>query len=73
MANVAARHDIGIRGCLIPATMSHMMMISFLDVPDQTAIVRQYMRYTTQIMSGKNVAKVVMRALQLYALFLTSL
>lgn len=35
------------------------------DVPDQPAIVRQYMRYTAQILSVKNVPKVVMRALQL--------
>ncbi|KAE9400052.1 thiamineeeeeeeeeeeeeeeeeeeeeeeeeeeeeeeeeeeeeeeeeeeeeeeeeeee diphosphate-binding protein [Gymnopus androsaceus JB14] len=35
------------------------------DVPDQTAIVRQYMRYTAQINSGKNVAQVVKRALQI--------
>ena len=39
--------------------------ISAVDVPDQSAIVRQYMKYTAQIMSGKNVAKVVMRALQM--------
>ncbi|KAH9850231.1 thiamine diphosphate-binding protein [Lenzites betulinus] len=35
------------------------------DVPDQPSIVRQYMRYTTQIQSGKNAAKMVMRALQI--------
>ena len=35
------------------------------DVPDQSAIVRQYMRYTSQIQSGKTAAKVIMRALQL--------
>ncbi|EPQ54897.1 Thiamin diphosphate-binding protein [Gloeophyllum trabeum ATCC 11539] len=34
------------------------------DVPDQAAIVRQYMRYTGQINSSKNVDKMVMRALQ---------
>ncbi|EPS95543.1 hypothetical protein FOMPIDRAFT_130646 [Fomitopsis schrenkii] len=34
------------------------------DAPDQPAIVRQYMRYTGQIMSGKAVAKTVMRAWQ---------
>ncbi|KAI0698114.1 thiamine pyrophosphate enzyme, N-terminal TPP binding domain-containing protein [Cytidiella melzeri] len=34
------------------------------DVPDQTAIVRQYMRFSTQIMSGKSVAKTTLRALQ---------
>ncbi|KAI0072213.1 thiamine diphosphate-binding protein [Panus rudis PR-1116 ss-1] len=34
------------------------------DIPDQPAIVRQYMRHTAQIQSGKNVAKVVARALQ---------
>ncbi|KAI0345509.1 thiamine diphosphate-binding protein [Trametopsis cervina] len=35
------------------------------DVPDQASIVRQYMRYTTQIMSGKSAAKIVMRAHQI--------
>ncbi|KAI0369408.1 thiamine diphosphate-binding protein [Pilatotrama ljubarskyi] len=35
------------------------------DVPDQPAIVRQYMRYTAQIQSGKNAAKVITRALQI--------
>ena len=39
-----------------------------LDVPDQPAIVRQYMRYTGQIYSGKNAAKVMMRALQMFVL-----
>ena len=38
-----------------------------VDVPDQPAIVRQYMRYTGQIHSGKNAAKVMMRALQMWA------
>ncbi|RDX48760.1 thiamine diphosphate-binding protein [Lentinus brumalis] len=35
------------------------------DVPDQPAIVRQYMRYTAQIQSGKNASKVILRALQI--------
>ncbi|KZT22829.1 Thiamin diphosphate-binding protein [Neolentinus lepideus HHB14362 ss-1] len=35
------------------------------DIPDQPAIVRQYMRYTGEILSGRNVDKVVMRALQI--------
>lgn len=35
------------------------------DIPDQAAIVRQYMRYTTQCMSAKTIAKVTLRALQL--------
>ncbi|THH31620.1 hypothetical protein EUX98_g2570 [Antrodiella citrinella] len=34
------------------------------DVPDQSAIVRQYMRYTAQVMSAKTIAKVTLRALQ---------
>ncbi|TDL15025.1 thiamine diphosphate-binding protein [Rickenella mellea] len=34
------------------------------DIPDQSAIVRQYMRFTSQIYSGKNIAQVVTRALQ---------
>ena len=36
------------------------------DVPDQPAIVRQYMRYTAQIQSGKNASKIILRALQMY-------
>ncbi|KAJ3805181.1 thiamine pyrophosphate enzyme, N-terminal TPP binding domain-containing protein [Lentinula lateritia] len=35
------------------------------DIPDQTAIVRQYMRYTAQINSGRNVVQIVKRALQI--------
>ncbi|KAI9065965.1 thiamine diphosphate-binding protein [Trametes sanguinea] len=35
------------------------------DVPDQPAVVRQYTRYVAQIQSGKNVSKVIMRALQI--------
>ena len=49
-------------------TPSHGGLVneSHSDAPDQAAIVRQYMRYTAQVMSGKNVAKVVMRALQMF-------
>lgn len=36
------------------------------DIPDQAAIVRQYMRFTAQINSGSTVSKYVQRALQLY-------
>ncbi|KAI1789982.1 thiamine pyrophosphate enzyme, N-terminal TPP binding domain-containing protein [Ganoderma leucocontextum] len=35
------------------------------DVPDQPSIVRQYMRYTAQIQSGKNARQMVMRGLQI--------
>ncbi|KAI9065966.1 thiamine diphosphate-binding protein [Trametes sanguinea] len=35
------------------------------DVPDQPSIVRQYMRYTAQIQSGKNAGQMVLRALQI--------
>ncbi|PIL34918.1 hypothetical protein GSI_02705 [Ganoderma sinense ZZ0214-1] len=35
------------------------------DVPDQPSIVRQYMRYTAQIQSGKNARQIVLRALQI--------
>ncbi|KAG6853116.1 hypothetical protein C0991_006806 [Blastosporella zonata] len=35
------------------------------DIPDQTAIVRQYMRYTAQISSGSTVSEYVNRALQI--------
>ena len=44
------------------------MLISRLpaDVPDQPSIVRQYMRYTAQIQSGKNARQMVLRALQMF-------
>jgi DNA-directed RNA polymerase subunit N (RpoN/RPB10) len=45
-------------------TEIHRGVPSPSDVPDQSAIVRQYMRYTAQINSGKNAAQVVRRALQ---------
>ncbi|KAG7088818.1 hypothetical protein E1B28_012776 [Marasmius oreades] len=35
------------------------------DIPDQSAIVRQYMRHTIQIDTGKNMGQVVNRALQI--------
>ncbi|KAL0570573.1 hypothetical protein V5O48_011392 [Marasmius crinis-equi] len=35
------------------------------DIPDQAAIVRQYMRYTAQINTGRNIDQVVNRALQI--------
>ncbi|KAJ8521724.1 hypothetical protein ONZ45_g1626 [Pleurotus djamor] len=35
------------------------------DVPDQAAIVRQYMRSTTQLHSGKDISGVVQRSLQI--------
>ncbi|KAL0576154.1 hypothetical protein V5O48_005822 [Marasmius crinis-equi] len=35
------------------------------DIPDQAAIVRQYMRYTAQISTGRNIDQVVNRALQI--------
>lgn len=41
-----------------------LTQIRFPDCLDQPAIVRQYMRRTAQISSGKNVNQVVMRALQ---------
>ena len=37
-----------------------------VDVPDQPSIVRQYMRYTAQIQSGKNARQMVLRALQMF-------
>ncbi|KDQ49927.1 hypothetical protein JAAARDRAFT_42531 [Jaapia argillacea MUCL 33604] len=37
----------------------------YQDIPDQAAIVRQYMRYTGQIQSGVTAPKMLMRALQL--------
>ncbi|KAF7309933.1 hypothetical protein MIND_00365700 [Mycena indigotica] len=40
-------------------------ILSVQDVPDQPSIVRQYMRYTAQIPSGKVAAQVVNRALQI--------
>lgn len=35
------------------------------DIPDQTAIVRQYMRHTAQINDGRTVAEVIKRSLQM--------
>ncbi|KAJ3976037.1 thiamine diphosphate-binding protein [Lentinula raphanica] len=35
------------------------------DIPDQTAIVRQYMRYTAEINSGRNIVQLIKRALQI--------
>ncbi|KAJ8081093.1 hypothetical protein PM082_017934 [Marasmius tenuissimus] len=35
------------------------------DIPDQSAIIRQYMRHTIQIQTGKNIGQVVNRALQI--------
>ncbi|KAF8216676.1 thiamine diphosphate-binding protein [Mycena galopus ATCC 62051] len=40
-------------------------IMSVQDIPDQAAIVRQYMRFTSQIESGKVVTGVVHRALQI--------
>lgn len=34
------------------------------DVPDQSAIVRQYCRYTGEVKSGRNIKEMVNRALQ---------
>ncbi|KAJ6619921.1 thiamine diphosphate-binding protein [Mycena sp. CBHHK59/15] len=39
-------------------------IMSVQDIPDQAAIVRQYMRFTSQIESGKVAAQVIHRALQ---------
>ena len=39
-----------------------------IDAHDQSAIVRQYMRYTAQIQSGKTASKQILRALQMYVL-----
>ena len=36
-----------------------------IDAHDQPAIVRQYMRYTVQIQSGKTASRQIMRALQM--------
>ncbi|KAJ7180790.1 thiamine diphosphate-binding protein [Mycena filopes] len=40
-------------------------IMSLQDIPDQAAIVRQYMRYTSQIQSGKVASQVIQRALQI--------
>ncbi|KAJ7696509.1 thiamine diphosphate-binding protein [Mycena rosella] len=40
-------------------------IMSVQDIPDQAAIVRQYMRFTSQIESGKVATQVVHRALQI--------
>jgi hypothetical protein len=36
------------------------------DIPDQPAIVRQYMRFTAQISSASTISQVVRRGLQMY-------
>lgn len=46
-------------------TLIILYILVATDIPDQTAIVRQYMRYTGEIRSGKNVDQVVRRALQM--------
>ncbi|KAJ6498297.1 thiamine pyrophosphate enzyme, N-terminal TPP binding domain-containing protein [Mycena vulgaris] len=40
-------------------------IMSVQDIPDQAAIVRQYMRFTSQLESGKVAAQVINRALQI--------
>ncbi|KAJ7781950.1 thiamine pyrophosphate enzyme, N-terminal TPP binding domain-containing protein [Mycena maculata] len=40
-------------------------IMSIQDIPDQTAMVRQYMRFTSQIESGKVAAQVIHRSLQI--------
>ncbi|KAJ7491996.1 thiamine pyrophosphate enzyme, N-terminal TPP binding domain-containing protein [Mycena latifolia] len=40
-------------------------IMSVQDIPDQAAIVRQYMRFTSQIESGKVATQVIHRALQI--------
>ncbi|KAK7025158.1 thiamine pyrophosphate enzyme, N-terminal TPP binding domain-containing protein [Favolaschia claudopus] len=40
-------------------------ILTVQDIPDQAAIVRQYMRFTSQIESGKVVPSVICRALQI--------
>ncbi|KAJ7105460.1 thiamine diphosphate-binding protein [Mycena crocata] len=40
-------------------------IMSVQDIPDQAAIVRQYMRFTSQIESGKVAAQVIHRSLQI--------
>jgi hypothetical protein len=51
-------------------TVVLMLEISFLhtDIPDQTAIVRQYMRFTGQISSAATVSQSIKRALQMCVL-----
>lgn len=46
-----------------PATDSYYMYLT--DIPDQSAIVRQYMRHTAQLGSAKTIEQGVKRALQM--------
>jgi hypothetical protein len=57
----------GYRVCIWMKTVVSMLAISFLhtDIPDQTAIVRQYMRFTGQISSAATVSQSIKRALQM--------
>lgn len=62
MAHVVARLVPQI-SCSVNVKVSTLKSTS--DVPDQAAIVRQYMRYTAQLQSGRNIGKMVLRALQM--------
>lgn len=44
-----------------------ILKLWYKDIPDQSAIVRQYMRFTAQISSGATTAQVIQRSLQMYA------
>ena len=55
--------------CFPTIRMKTVVALSFLhtrtDIPDQTAIVRQYMRFTGQISSAATVSQSIKRALQM--------
>ncbi|KAJ9497398.1 hypothetical protein H2202_007202 [Exophiala xenobiotica] len=66
-----ARSPVLIFAGLCPATIegeergSRTEFVNFLqDIPDQSAVVRQYCRYVNEIRSSKNVKQMVARALQ---------
>lgn len=60
--------DVGSR--LVPCGRLRVHTITgvfrFVDVPDQAGVVRQYMRFTAKIQSGKTAATTILRALQMY-------
>jgi hypothetical protein len=58
----------GYTGCKVKTPVYYAVFISdapFPDIPDQPAIVRQYMRHTGEIQSGLTTPHSVARALQL--------
>ena len=43
----------------------HFHVFDIVDAPDQAGVVRQYMRFTAKLQSGRTAAKTILRALQM--------